>query len=224
MFFKNQLLRTGWIVLTAVGLLSLFASPSKAQLNSDNFETTLTSTYTVSVSGQTHVEHLFKIKNLSPTTYVNKYGLQIGSNRIQNIQVTHQGQQLEPQIVQDETQTSIGLTFEEKVVGKNKLNQFSISYQNPDLASVKGRVLEINIPAMANPDYYDQHQAILITPSQFGRPSRITPADHQFEQVDQNLKLRYSQLNGRGISAIYGDEQIYELAIKYHLQNPNNQP
>ncbi len=190
--------------------------------SSENFVTSLNSTYTVDIKGQTYVEHLFKIKNLSPEFFITKYGIKVGSNQISNIQVTSSGQTLDPEIVPHDNQTSIGITFPDKVVGKDKVRTFTINYQNPDIAQVNGQVLEVNIPQMANPKEYDQHSLTLATPAKFKRPTRITPVGYKINQ-DSQVITQYQQLGGQAVSAIFGDEQIFNLDLRYHLENPSNQ-
>lgn len=189
----------------------------------DSFYNTLESTYTVDSTGNTFVQHLFEVKNLTPSFFIEKYSLMVGSNQIGNIQVKHNNQEVSPEITQSDAQTTISITFPEKVVGKDKVHQLSITYQNPDLASVKGKILEVHIPSMANPDYYDQHQVHLVTPAKFKTPSRISPDNYLLQQNDQTVTISYNSLSARGISAIFGDEQVFKLNLRYHLQNPNNQ-
>ena len=64
--------------------LVFFTLPSFALAN-ENFDTSLITTYSVSQKGQATVEHLFKIKNLTPEYFINKYGLQLSNPNIDNI-------------------------------------------------------------------------------------------------------------------------------------------
>jgi transglutaminase-like putative cysteine protease len=213
------------VLLIFIALMTL-AVPVSAQTESEkkHFETKLRSTYTVDVEGDTFVEHVFEIKNLTPEYLITKYGLKVGSNQLNNIQVTEDSQLIEPQIEKKDSYTSIDVKFKDEVVGKDQVRKFSISYQNPDIAHVNGQVLEVNIPKMANTEDYDQHQVVLITPKKFGKPSRITPKNYNLAGEDETYAISYDRLQGRGLSAIFGDKQFFDLTIRYHLDNPNNQP
>ncbi len=221
---KLKHLRTS-VLLIFIALITL-TSPASAQTESDekHFETKLKSTYTVDVEGNTFVEHVFAIKNLTPEYLITKYGLKVGSNQLENIQVTENSSIIQPQIEEKDSYTSIDIKFKDQVVGKDQVRKFSISYQNPDIAQVNGQVLEVNIPKMANTDDYDQHQVVLITPQKFGKPSRITPKNYNLFQEGETYAISYDRLQGRGLSAIFGDKQFFDLTIRYHLDNPNNQP
>ncbi|MEA2056296.1 MAG: transglutaminase domain-containing protein [Patescibacteria group bacterium] len=223
MLKKNQLFRLFYVLALVVFFIFVRVNPIFAQ-EDNNFETNLQSTYTVDIEGGTYVEHVFRIKNLTPEFFITKYGLNIGSNQLSNIQVTENSKLIQPQIEHKENLTSINIEFKNKVVGKDKIREFSISYQNPDVAQVNGQILEVNIPKMANHETYNQHQVVLATPEQFNKPSRITPLNYSLSQESGSYIIKYDKLEGNGISAIFGDKQFYNLTIRYYLNNPNNQP
>jgi transglutaminase-like putative cysteine protease len=200
------------------------SQPEGSEAQQDkHFRTTLNSTYTVSEQGQTVVNHEFIIKNLTPQYLITKYGLTIGSNQIQNIQASSDGQQLQPTVTNNQGSTQIDLEFSDKVVGKDKIREFNISYVNPDAAQVNGSVLEVNIPQMANASHYDQHQVQLVTPAKFGEPTRINPDNYQAQATDETQIITYTNLDQQGVSAIFGSRQVFNLTIRYYLNNPNNQ-
>ncbi len=189
----------------------------------NNFETSLVTTYSVGLKGVTRVEHAFRIKNLSPEYYISKYSLKLGSDDISDVKVISNNQIMDPNVNQEEGLTKIQINFPDKLVGKDKVRQFSITYLDTSMAQVSGQVLEAHIPAMHSEDNYSQHQVKLVTPSQFGEPARITPENYQLTQDEQNIIITYDQIQGRGVSAIFGFQQIFNLNLRYHLNNPNNQ-
>src|SRR5690606_30726065 len=130
---------------------------NKAQA-SENFQTDLTTTYRVEANGTTHVKHDFKITNKTPTTFIKQYALTTGYPEITNVVVNENGKPLKPNVVTTDTQTSIAFDFPSDVVGEGKNRQFSVSYSNTDLATVGGKVLEIHVPALRNPELYDSHR------------------------------------------------------------------
>ena len=220
--------RIAILALTAVvGSWSLLSSPSvqaQAQTNPKNdFYTTLHSTYTVNNDGSTYVEHQLSIRNLTPKFFISKYGLSVSSPQITQVKVTSNGQTITPAISKTHATTHISIEFSDKIVGKDKVRNITIAYQNPDAAQVKGKVLEVNIPRLDNPGYYDQKQAKLVVPAHFGLPKRISPANYQYQFDGRHLTLSYDQLSAQGVTGIFGDDQFFDLTIRYHLQNPSNQ-
>ena len=206
-------------------MLSFFLSitPIFAQ-EETHFETSLISTYTVDIAGDTHVEHAFKIKNLTPEYYISKYSLKLNSGTINNLRIINNNQITSPDVTQNENSTEINLNFSDKILGKDKTREFSITYLNPKIAEVNGQVLEIFIPSMNSEDNYYQHQVKVVTPVRFGTPTRITPTNYELIQTKSNININFNDIQGRGVSAIFGSSQIFNFTIHYHLDNPNNQP
>ncbi len=191
--------------------------------NQTNFHTELTSTYTVDQAGQTRVQHSFKIRNLTPEYYINRYSLKLNTESISSISVVSGEEVITPEVNQARGVTEIEIEFPDKVVGQDRVRQFTITYTNPAIAEINGQVLEVHIPSMQSQDDYDQHQVVLITPLIYGHPSFIKPENYHIRQQDQNFVLTYDQIS-QGVSAIFGSEQIFNLNIRYHLSNTNNQP
>ncbi|MBD3279390.1 MAG: hypothetical protein GF390_01620 [Candidatus Pacebacteria bacterium] len=187
------------------------------------FQLDLHTNYTINDQGQAYVEHQFTITNLTATTYLNKYGLKIGSENLTNIHVVDQDQIIKPEIVKANGYTSIGITFANELVGEGKQRQFSISYQNPDVAIISGQVLEVVIPQQTNPEAYQQYTVNLTTPARFGPPTRVTPSNYQLQQNNTAITTQFTNLQKQGISAIFGTEQFFHFNLRYHLENPTNQ-
>lgn len=197
--------------------------PTQAQ-NNDHFYTSLTSTYTVDETGNTRVQHAFLIRNLTPEYFITRYGLKLGTDSISNISVVSGQQVINPEVDQSDGSTQINIEFPDKLVGKDKVRKFTITYSNPVMSEVNGRVLETYIPSMSSDANYNEHKVLLVTPVIFGHPSRINPENYTIRQDGQNFVLTYESLGEKGISAIFGSEQIFNLNIRYHLNNPNSQP
>lgn len=198
--------------------LVFFTLPNFALAN-ENFDTTLITTYSVSREGQATVEHLFKIKNLTPEYFINKYGLQLSNPSIDNINVYHFEKKITPEIVTTENETSVGINFEKQVVGEGKTNQFKIVYQDNDIAQINGQVLEINIPKLANADEYNRREVKLVTPIYYGFAQRINLSGAEISQDGLKVITYFKNPGGEAISALFGTEQIYLLKLEYHLDN-----
>ncbi len=204
---------------------------TETQPSSGLFQTNLTTTVTVNENGLSRIKQDFEIVNLTPTSYISQYGLKISSNQLKNIVVTSDGQLIEPEInylnpstTSGPGQTSIGITFDDKVVGEGKSRQFSISYLHPDAAIISGSVLEVSLPPQANPADYQQYTVHLVTPARFGPPVRTTPDQHSYTTQDDQVVTTFEQNGTAGIFALYGSEQIFDLMINYHLDNDTNNP
>lgn len=191
--------------------------------NSNNFSIDLHSTYTITANHKTLVEQKFTIKNKSPELFVSKYGIVVSSTNLSNIEVSNNGQSLEPVISKQKGQTSIGVTFNEKVVGEGKTNELIISYLDEDIAQISGKILEVNIPKLSDHYQYNSYKLDLKVPSIFDTPSRITPSDFTLKQDGDYNVISYANLGSRSISAIFGNKQVFDLKLNYYLNNPSSQ-
>ncbi len=204
---------------------AIFLPAASAQTSSPNanFAITLHSTYTVLANGKTQVEQKFLIKNKSPEVFVSRYGIIVSSTQIDKITVQSQGQTLEPQVAHTQGQTSIGVTFDQPVVGEGKTRELIISYLDADIAVLSGKVLEVNIPALSDPYVYDNYRVELRVPNIFDTPSRINPSNFSLRQEADYNVISYNQLERQAVSAIFGQQQIFDLLLTYQLSNQSNQ-
>lgn len=208
-------------------LTIFFTKPSFAQTaptdGSENFVIDLHSTYTVTATGKTIVEQKFTIKNKSPELFVSKYGIVVSSTNLNNIEVTHNGKRLEPAVTKQKGQTSIGVTFIDKVVGEGKNNELIIHYSDQDIALISGKILEVNIPKLSDHYQYQNYQLELRVPSIFDTPSRINPNDFSLKQDGDYNVISYNNLRDQSVSAIFGNKQFFDLQLNYYLNNPTSQ-
>ena len=227
-FYRWSLLSIGrhafLCLLLFLTLSFLFSPIAQATSTEKQFYTSLTSTYTIDTTGNTRVDHSFAIRNNTPEYFINRYSMKLGTDAIQEISVIVGESRLNPQITKDGSGIQIEIEFPDKLVGKDKVRNFRISYSHPSMAEANGWTLETFIPVMSANDPYDEHQIVLVTPLQFGHPSRIQPEGYSIKQDGQNFVLTYKNLSDEGISAIFGSQQIFKMAVRYHLDNPHSQP
>ena len=222
-FYKNKLKKIKTLIFSILCLLLLHSQPVFAQSGEENFDITLHSTYTITATGKAIVEQKFTIKNKTPELFVSKYGIVVSSTNLENIEITHNGKKLESLINKQKGQTSIGVTFEDKVVGEGKTNELIITYTDQDIALISGKILEINIPELSDHDQYKTYQLELRVPSIFDTPSRINPSNFSLKQEGDYNVITYTDLQNQSVSAIFGNKQIFELKLNYYLNNPTSQ-
>jgi len=205
---------------------SFFVTQALAQVNDtkENFNTTIESTYDVASDGNTKVSHHLRITNKTPTIYLKQYALKTSYFGLQNITVRSGSQNIPANIVSNENGTSIGITFENDAVGQGKVRDFYIEYNDPDIALVAGKVLEIHIPQLGDENSFDSNRAILLTPVIFGLPVRVTPELESSSFTQNGAKTVFNRPSGVSISAIFGTEQNYKMTLRYNLENPTSNP
>lgn len=206
-----------------LALFFIFVKPVVAS----DFQTSLHTTYTLDQEGVTTVTHALALTNHFADRFAQEYSLTVDSDRLKNITVYDQkGISLTPKIDSQNARTKITVFFPSPVVGKGKTNQFSISYLDPDIAQNQGSVLQLAIPRLENATSFDQYQVTLLTPLQFGPPHALYPKSYQLTQDPAFTKIVFSasDLKNQGISAIFGDRQIYNFNLSFNLENTNVTP
>lgn len=191
------------------------------------FETKYQITYTVTSNALVAVDQVIEIKNLLSKIYVSQYSLMIGSNNVNNVSVWDDFGTLKPQIETGTNYTKIYIEFSEKVVGKDKKNNLHIHYETPDFAIKKGQILEVTIPSLANKEALDDYQIKLVVPASFGPHSFILPQPDQHE-INNNFESFYfghkKLLGFQGITAAFGNAQLFDFTFVYYLKNNNKFP
>lgn len=203
-------------VITFLSAGFLFIQPVAAN---DVFRTSLNSTYNVGPTGSTQVTHVITLTNLTPAQYISRYALKINSPEIDDVQVLSNGEVLVPETVRSDNQTSIGLTFPDIIAGQGKERVLEITYRDPDVAVLSGQVLEVLVPKLASANEYDEYTVTIVTPERFGPPTRVTPPSFT---VNRNNNTYVTQLvleGGNGVTALYGQDQIFDFQFIYDLIN-----
>src|SRR3990167_9372248 len=139
------------------------------------FATDYVITYDINEQGLTNVTFNIAQKNNLSTVYATSFSLSLSQTNLKNIVVRDAAGSINPQISQTENVTNINFDFINKVVGKDKINQFSIQYDSADIANKQGSVWEINIPKLETNENTNNQQIILRVPSVFGQPAYIDP-------------------------------------------------
>jgi len=181
------------------------------------FATDYVVTYDINEQGQTHVTFNISQKNNLSTVYATSFSLSLSQTNLKNIQVGDTTGPINPQISQTENITNINFDFINKVVGKDKVNQFIIQYDSPDIANKQGSIWEINIPRLEPNENTNSQQLVLKVPGSFGQPAYIDPKPSRID--GSNYLFTSAVLGNKSISAVFGTTQYFKLQLIYNLSN-----
>src|SRR3989344_3731670 len=112
------------------------------------FETRYESSYEVDLSGVTTATLKVGLTNKLSNIYADRFSLSIGSTDVSNVKVRDAVGLIATETVRTSNQTTIRFQFIDRVVGKDKVNNFTVTYQTRDVASKNGAVWEVNIPQL----------------------------------------------------------------------------
>lgn len=203
-------------VLFAISYI-LFAAQSA--LASDYFTRDYKILYTVKEDGKTNVSITITLTNKTSDYYASSDTLSVGFNDIENLSDKDPDGDIKPLVTKTDQGNNIQSTFNKKAVGIGKAISYTISFDTKDIAHKSGKVWEINIPGLSDPNSIDSFTAEVKAPESFGRPNYVKPTPK-----DGKLLFTKNDLHTSAISISYGLEQIYSFNLVYHLQNKNLYP
>jgi len=179
--------------------------------------------YVVQDSGQTEVLHDITVENNFSTLYATTYTLSLENIDTKDISAKDdKGVVLKTDVTQESDKTNIKITFPDAVVGKGLKRHFIVSYLNKNFAVRTGEVWEVSVPRLADTDSYRNYSVSLFIPNSFGLEAYISPQAQSSSLSDQGKTYLFSkeQIVQTGITAGFGQFQVFSFNLSYHLENP----
>ncbi len=198
--------------------LTLLLIHTHAVLAVGEFQSDYEVNYNVSPNGITIVTQHITLTNRISNLYPKEFVIVIDSLKINNVIVRDATGSLTPQISQQNAKTQIKVLFNQRVVGLGKKLDFTIRYENEDVARKHGDIWEINIPGITDEPGLDSYTVSLAIPPEFGNNAYTTPLP-----LAGRLWTKEQMLHG-GITAGYGNTQTFLLNLSYHIENSQNKP
>lgn len=201
-------------------MFAVVAAASHPVFADENFDIALTSSYTIQPNGNTTIEQQFTLTNKTPTLYASQYAIELGSSKILNVKVFDKSGPIPANVVSTDKKTSISIEFPSFSVGEGKRRQFTVQFESPDIAVISGNVVEVYIPRFSDLAHYDKYKVELRIPERFGQPARVNPSADLTAVKDGYTVLEFSNLGDHGVTALFGEKQIFDYTLRYHLENP----
>ncbi|MFH1279983.1 MAG: transglutaminase domain-containing protein [Candidatus Beckwithbacteria bacterium] len=200
----------------------LFFKTSIIHATSD-FLTNYNINYNINANGFTHTKFDISLINNLSNIYASEFSLSIGSTNLSNIHAYNLNDSLESKIAIGNKTTSITIPFTDKVLGKDKAQNFTLEFDSLDFVHKLGNVWEISIPKLQKTESLNSYNLILSVPNSFGLPSTISPKPSSKSSAGDYTIYKFNQedLLQKGISATFGIVQYFDFSLNYHLDNPN---
>lgn len=206
-------------VLLSFFFLFFFTSRAKAQ---DQFNIDATVTYQVQEDATTRVTHDIRIENKFSDLYATSYSLTLRNIDPEAVEATQNGEELPITVSRKNDAFLITVSFEDKIVGKGNTRSFSVVYEDDSFATRTGEVWEISIPRLSEEESFRNYRVTLKTPLSFGNEAYISPQPTQRTVEDGFRIYRFGKedVTSFGISAGFGEFQVFSFTLNYHLENP----
>lgn len=186
------------------------------------FTTDFDVTYRVKDTGITEVTNKITLTNVFSNLYATSYSVILDSITPQNIKAFDaNGPLAVNKNVTDKT-TTIEILFNDPVVGKDKSRTFWISFEESSFAIRTGEVWEVSIPRLSENAEFASYYISLEVPETFGQEAYISPDPRESTTADGYLKFKFNKDDVRktGITAGFGQFQVFNFTLNYHLENP----
>ena len=160
-----------WGLFLIIGLF--FPGWARAE---GEFTTNYNVDYRVEANGLTQARMNVELINKLSNIYASEFTLSIGSTSLTNIRLQTASGPVEPKITLGNKTTNITVIFPEKILGKDKAQQFTLEFTTSDFSRRLGNVWEISIPKLAKSESLSTYRLSLAVPDTFGQAATLTPA------------------------------------------------
>jgi transglutaminase-like putative cysteine protease len=192
----------------------------------NNFSTDYNVSYNVASNATTHVTLDAVLTNLTDRYYASSYDIQLGFKNIENVTVNDDSGPIISNITKSAKGNTVNLNFNSPPVGLNRKIHFTISFDTPEVAQNYNNVWDINIPGISDQNDFSSFNVTVIYPQFLGNPTFIKPYLLNQTTLSNGNRLSFSKndLGTSGISIAFGNFQVYNFSLKYHIENSNLYP
>lgn len=212
-------MRKVFLIIFSALFFLIFTKNVKAE---GEFKTDIDVTYKISEDGTTTVTHGVRLTNLFSNLYATSYSLILGNINPINPRAFQGDESLGVESTKKEDTTILKVSFPDNLVGKDKARNFKIEFEESEVASKTGEVWEISVPKISSLDSFNSYYLNLVVPKSLGTLAYLSPdADNSYES---NGNYVYSfdreRVAKAGITAGFGEFQVFNFTLNYHLENP----
>lgn len=224
---KSILLKLFVIVLFLYFPISAYAANTPIQVPNDTtvvskqeFATSYNVIYDVDATGITTVTEKINLTNLTSESYASQFKLIIGATQIFDIKASDGGGAMQVSSLTSGNSTVISVKFNQQIAGLNKDLSWTLQFKSKDFAEKIGKVWEVRAPKVASQNLKD-YNLTLAVPIEFGDPTIISPTPKSQTTSNGKMFLTFDKDNliQAGISASFGDRQLFDYELSYHLAN-----
>ena len=186
-----------------------------------DFKTICGTSYRIFENQRASVSQEISLINLKPDLYVSQYSLIINGSQIENVSGWDRLGPLKINTEKKGDDTEILLSFNEKVVGQNQTLSFIVKYEINDFIKKEGKIWRVSLPKLANENQPESYKLELSIPQNFGLLAYASPSPQGIKRINNLTTYVFdkSDLAERGAILEFGDYQIFDFTLNYHLLN-----
>jgi len=174
--------------------------------------------YLVSLSGRATVTHQITFTNNLSQIFPTEYKIEILGLSLSDLSASDDEGNILTDFSSKDGISTIKVKFNKANVGKNQNTTIKLIYRIADLAKNKGKTWEIVLPKTFNKSS-TKSQISLKTPSEFGSLS-FASVSAKFEDGLTHNITTFQNNSSSEILIIFGNYQLFDFSLNYHLKNP----
>lgn len=192
----------------------------------EEFATSYDVVYDIDQSGITTVTEKINLRNLTSEYYANQFKLIIGATEVFDIKASDSGGVMQVSSERKDTSTIITVKFNQQVAGLNKVLPWTLQFKSKDFAEKLGKVWEVRAPKISSTTNLESYNLTIAVPTTFGESTIIspTPKSQTISSGKMFLTFDKDRLLQSGVSASFGNQQVFNFDLDYHLENANLVP
>ncbi len=211
-----------WVILW----IPMNIGMTKVAFAAEEFATSYDVVYDIDTTGVATITEKVALRNLTSEYYANQFKLTIGATDLFDIKAFDGGGALDVKSEKKDTSTSLSVNFNQQIAGLGKSLQWNLQFKSRDFAEKIGKVWEVRAPKVTSSSNLESYNLTISVPIIFGEPTLISPTPKSQTVSSGKLFLTFdkSQLETAGVSANFGNVQIFDFDLTYHLENKNLVP
>lgn len=210
------------IILSVFFIILSLISP-QTLLASEEFKIDVTNNYRVKTDGFVEVAQKIKIENLVSDLYATSFTVELENiDPIDPRALDKNGGLISLEINKDNSKTILTAKFADAVVGRGEVRDFAFVFEEDSFATRTGEIWEISIPRLSDEANFDSYSTFLIVPESFGQEAYVSPQPQSVVTSEGERVYAFSQesVAAFGITAGFGQFQVFSYVLNYHLENP----
>lgn len=199
----------------------LISPQSVFALNEKQFIIDYDISYKIQPNGETLVEQGVSLTNLKNDVVPTNYSFSIKEIKIYDVTAETNGKKVNVEIVDDENESGFSIPIENHSIGKDRQNKIKVTYKTTYIAVKGGNIWNVFIPKIQIPDTTEVYNIKIYVPKSFGNKMYFSPTPVAEKEEGDSIiyYLTKESFRGSGVSAAFGDSQIFNYKIRYQLEN-----
>ncbi len=162
-----------------------------------------------------------KITNLTGEIMIKTFSLSFPKSfTIHDLSATNNGQPITLHTTQGADDINVQVEFTDPEVGKGTANNLALSFFQDNLFKVNGNVWEVILPTI-DPESRNSYQVRVHLPENIQK--KITIAKPAPDAIVGDT-ITWNNPKSKTIYAVFGEKQLYDVKLTYHLLNPKFTP